>query len=71
MAVGAFFVFLWANPPGSVGGHLESTGRWIELDPVSGAFASAYERQEVARKAVRRNEAYDRTAGVDADAELR
>ena len=54
--VGAFFVFLWSNPPGSVGGHLDSTGRWVELDPVSPRFAAAYERQEADRRAARRAE---------------
>ena len=50
------FAFLWSNLPGSVGGHLDSTGRWIELDPVSSAFAAAYEQQEADRRAARRDQ---------------
>ena len=50
------FAFLYANPPGSVGGHLDSTSRWVELDPVSTRFAAAYEAQEAERRAARRDE---------------
>ena len=53
---GLVFAFLWSNVPGSVGGHLDSTGRWIELDPVSTRFAEAYEAQEADRRAARRAE---------------
>ena len=53
---GIVFAFLWSNLPGSVGGHLDSTGRWIELDPVSPRFAEAYEAQEADRRAARRAE---------------
>ena len=48
--------FLWSNVPGSVGGHLDGTGRWIELEPVSVRFAEAYERQEAERRSARRAE---------------
>jgi hypothetical protein len=48
------FAFFWSNPPGSVGGALDSTGRWIDLDPVSTRFADAYEQQEARRRAARR-----------------
>ena len=54
--VGAGFAFLWWNVPGSVGGHLDASGRWIELDPVSANFAAAYEQQEADRRAARRAE---------------
>ena len=50
------FAFFWANVPGSVGGHLDGTGRWIELDPVAPAFAAAYDAQEAHRRASRRDE---------------
>ena len=53
---GLVFFFLWCNLPGSVGGNLDSTGRWIELDPVSAGFAAAYEAQEADRRAARRAE---------------
>ena len=53
---GIVFGFLWSNVPGSVGGHLDGTGRWIELDPVSARFAEAYEWQEADRRAARRSE---------------
>ena len=52
-------LFLWVNPPSSVGGALDSTGRWIELDPVSARFAAAYEQQEARRRAGRRSDAYE------------
>ena len=58
--VGAMgFGFFWINVPGSVGGHLDGTGRWIELDPVAPAFAAAYEAQEARRRAARRDELSD------------
>jgi hypothetical protein len=53
-------LFLWANPPGAVGLTLDSTGRWVELDNVSPAFAAAYEQQEARRRAARRAELEDR-----------
>ena len=53
---GIVFAFLWSNVPGSVGGHLDSTGRWIELDPVSTRFAEAYGAQEADRRTARRAE---------------
>jgi hypothetical protein len=53
------FTFLWSHVPGSVGGHLDSTGRWIELEPVSAAFAFAYEQQEARRRAARRAATYE------------
>lgn len=59
-------LFLWANPPGSVGLTLDSTGRWVEVDNASPAFAVAYEQQEARRRAARRADALDRS-----DAELR
>ena len=52
--------FLHSNLPGAVGGHLDTTGRWIELDPVNARFAAAYEAQEAARRAARREGALDR-----------
>ena len=55
--VGGFF---WINVPGSVGGTLDSTSRWIELDSVHPRFAAAYEEQEARRRAARRT---DSTAG--------
>ena len=61
LAVGAFVVglvcaFFWANVPGSVGGFLDSTTRWVELGPVSERFALAYEQQEADRRQARRDE---------------
>jgi hypothetical protein len=50
------FAFLWSYVPGSVGGRLDGTGRWVELFPVSAAFAAAYEDQEARRRAARRDE---------------
>jgi hypothetical protein len=52
--------FLYSNLPGAVGGQLDSTARWIELDPVNARFAAAYEAQEAARRAARRDEILDR-----------
>ena len=52
----AVFSFLCSNPPGSVGGHLDSTGRWVVLDPVATRFALAYEAQEDDRREARRAE---------------
>ena len=54
-------VFLWANPPGSVGLTLDGTGRWIEVDTCSNGFAFAYEQQEARRRAARRSEVLDPT----------
>ena len=51
------FGFLWSNVPGSVGGRLDTTGRWIVLDPVNDRFAAAYEQQEARRRAARRADA--------------
>ena len=59
-------LFLWANPPGSVGITLDSTGRWVEVDSASPAFTLAYEQQEARRRAARRADALD-----PSDAELR
>ena len=52
----AFFGFLWSNVPGSVGGTLDSTARWVVLDPVSARFAEDYEAQEADRRRARRDE---------------
>lgn len=52
--------FLFSNVPGSVGGHLDSTSRWVELEPVSPWFVAAYDAQESARRAERRAQVDDR-----------
>jgi len=55
-------LFFWCYPPGSVGAKLQSNGRWVGLEPVSNAFAFAFEQQESRRRAARRAEsAIDRT----------
>ena len=54
--------FLGLNPPGSAGLTLDRTGRWVELDPVSPAFARAYEDQEARRRAARRAESASASA---------
>jgi hypothetical protein len=65
LVVAAFAGFLWLNPPGSAGATIDSTGRWVELDPVAPAFARAYEEQEARRRAARRAEAAGLGLGLD------
>ena len=55
----AFFGFLWSNVPGSVRATLDSTSRWVVFDPVSAAFAEAYEAQEADRRRARRADVID------------